>query len=78
MPHSAQILVPVFVRKLGIPEELSDEIYLGLFRRASEFRVYRFHMKHLLELGAKLSFIRLTESAFLQDFQGDSDFAYMV
>ena len=49
---------------------------LGLSKKASELLASRLNEKNLLEQGAKLSYFRSRESAFLQYFRSDSSFVY--
>lgn len=65
------------VRKGFDQHELNDLARdLGLSKKASELLASRLHEKNLLENGAKVSYFRSRESAFLQYFRSDDGFVY--
>lgn len=65
------------VRKGFNQHELNDLVRdLGLSKKASELLASRLHEKNLLEKGAKITYFRSRESAFLQFFRSADGFVY--
>lgn len=65
------------VRKGFEQQELNDLVRdLGLSKKASELLASRLNEKNLLEKGAKVSYFRTRERAFLQYFQSDGGFVF--